>query len=321
MNNHLPWDIIPRPHADLKLLRVDAEHYHDFLWGRDSLGRPLLLLLLPGIHSGELKNRKIELTGIKAEIRRLAENGELYFQLTLLATEKADIFYILCKDLIEKTRTVPDLQAALHLIYQQLERWRTFLSKTAGNILTKQEVQGLFAELSFLEECLDAKTMTVQTAIEGWQGPLGAPHDFIYGAEAIEITSIGSSSAEIVRISGEKQLITHSASLYLRIIFLTQDIHRKNGLSLNGLVQQIREKLPESELPVFDSRLSSSGYINIQEYDWPCFSVSQTQTYGVTGDFPRLTPDTLPQGICDVSYMIRFSSIKNYLISNFKLRG
>jgi hypothetical protein len=320
-NNRFPWDNIRVPQTDLKLIRVDDTHHHDFSWGKDSTGRLLLLLALPGVDAEELKKRKIELTGIKTDIRKLPESGQLYFQLALLTSDNTDIFYTLCSDLIEKTRTVPDLSAALNLIHQRLERWRAFLSKASKSILTRQEIQGLFAELSFLEGCMDKGHVTAQATVEGWQGPLGAPHDFIFGTEAVEIKSVGGSFADGVRISSERQLTTHLNALYLHVVFLMQDIQCSSGISLNTLASRIQGKLTGDALATFDSRLFEFGYIDIPDYDRPCFSVSQVRTYEVTEGFPRLTPDNIPQGISDVSYLVRFASIENFLIKNFKPGG
>jgi hypothetical protein len=259
-NNRFPWDSIAVPQADLKMIRVDDKHHHDFSWGKDATGKLLLVLALPGADAEELLKRKIELNGIKTDIRQLAESGDIYFQLTLQSTDNTDIFYTLCNDIIEKTRTVPDLQAALALIYQRLERWRAFLSKSAKNILTLQEIQGLFAELTFLEGCLDKKHITAQAAIEGWQGPLGAPHDFIFGPEAVEIKSLSSSFADGVRISNEAQLTSHLTLLYLHIILLVQDFDCTTGFSLNQLVQRVRGKFTGEVLAALDSRLFDFGY-------------------------------------------------------------
>lgn len=317
-NNYFPWDNIIIPQSDLKLIRVDDSHPHAFSWGKDSTGKLLLVLSLPAINEDELRSRKIELTGIKTDIKKL-DTGHIYFQLTLLTKENSDIFWTLCNDLIEKTRPVPDLQAALNLVYSRLERWRAFLSKANRNILTLQEIQGLFAELSFLEDCFDHAYVTAQAAVEGWQGPLGAPHDFIFGTEAIEIKSLSGSFADGVRISSEGQLSTHLNFLYLHVVFLMQDFDCKTGLSLNALIHRIREKLADGNvLATLDSRLLEFGYIDISEYEQPCFSISQTRTYEITGDFPKLTPDTIPQGISEVSYFIRFASMENFLKKDFK---
>ena len=146
MNRRFPWDSIATPQADLKLIRVDDNHHHDFSWGKDATGKLLLVLALPGADADDLRRRKIDLTGIKTDIRQLSDTGSLYFQLTLQSSENNDIFYTLCNDLIEQTRTVPDLNSALALLYQRLERWRAFLSKSNKSILTLQEIQGLFAD-------------------------------------------------------------------------------------------------------------------------------------------------------------------------------
>ncbi len=290
-----------------------------FRGGKDSTGKLLLVLSLPAINEEELRSRKIELTGIKTDIKKQPDTGQIYFQLTLLTQENSDIFWTLCNDLIEKTGPVPDLQAALNLVYIRLEHWRAFLSKANRNILTLQEIQGLFAELSFLEDCLDHAYVTAQTAVEGWQGPLGAPHDFIFGSQAIEIKSLSGSFSDGVRISSEGQLTTHLNSLYLYIVFLMQDLDCKTGLSLNSLIHKIRVKLTDSNrLETLDSRLLKFGYIDIQEYDQPCFSISHISIYEVTENFPRLTPDNIPQGISEVSYFIRFARIENFLKIDFK---
>lgn len=318
MNNYFPWDSIATPRADLNLRRVDDKHYHDFSWGKDINGKLLLVLALPGADIEELRKGKIELKGVKTDIRQVSDSGDIYFQLTLQSSDNSDIFYTLCNDLIEKTRAVPDLQSALSLIYNRLEVWRIFLSRSNKSTLSLQEIQGLFAELSYLEECIDEKHVAAQVAVEGWQGPLDAPHDFIFGPEAIEIKSLSRSSEEGVRISSEEQLTTHLDHLYLHIIFLVIDRECCTGISLNQLVARIRGKLTGGQVEVFDKCLFESRYIDIPDYDSPYFSVSQVRTYKIDDNFPRLIPDNIPQGITDVSYCIRFNSIKQFLKNNYK---
>jgi hypothetical protein len=319
--NGFPWDNISIPQTDLKLIRVDDSHNLDFSWGKDSTGKCLLFLELPSEDAAELKRLKVELKGIKTDFRRLPDSGKMYFQLTLLTLENTDIFYTLCNDLIEKTRTASDHSAALVLIHQRLERWRAFLSKTSKNILTRQEVQGLFAELFFLEECMNKGHVTAHAAVEGWQGPLGAPHDFIFGSEAIEIKSICGSFADGVRISNEGQLTTHLKTLYLHVVFLVQDLECKNGLSLNTLVGKIQDKLAEDVRCTFEGKLFEFGYIDIPDYDRPYFSISRARTYEVSEGFPRLTPDNVPQGVTEVSYLVKFSSIEEFLLKDFTPGG
>lgn len=320
--NRLPWETITTPVSDLKLIRIDDSHPHDFSWGKDASGKFLLVLKFHTANIDELKKRKLELNGIKTDIRRVYETEEMYFQLTLQRTENADIFYTLCNDLIEKTRTLSNINSVLNLIYSRLESWRAFLSKANRNLLSAQEVQGLFGELKFLEECIDKKHVSIRAAVEGWQGPLSAPHDFVLGQSAIEVKSISGSQAESVRISSESQLTTHLEDLYLRVIFLAQDTECRTGLSLNSIVRNLKCKLIDNDLiSTFDGRLLDVGYIDIPEYDFPCFSVVSIRTYKVRDDFPRLTSESLPPGISEVSYNISFSSISEFICDSFALGG
>lgn len=316
--SHLPWDSIKSPASDINLLRIDATHPQDFSWGKDSAGRLLLVLKLPMNSEHDLSVRNIVLTGIKSDIFRIEATGEAYFQLALQSKDSADIFYTLCSDLIEKTRAITTAEAALSLVYSRLDRWRVLLSKTNPSLLSPQEIQGLFGELKFLEECIDDGRISTEAAIEGWQGPLGAPHDFIFDQAAIEIKSISGSSADSVRISSELQLTTHLITLHLRVIFLAQDADCNRGASLNTLVRELRDKIQAHDLvQFFDQRLSEIGYIDIPEYGYPCFSVMQNRTYHVREGFPRITPELLPGGISNVAYDISFSSIAGYICDSF----
>lgn len=199
-----------------------------------------------------------------------------------------------------------------------MERWRTLLSRANRNRLSAQEVQGLFGELQFLEECIDGQHVSVQAAIEGWQGPKGAPHDFIFGQSAVEIKSISGSYADSVRISTESQLTTHLDTLHLRIVFLAVDTDCKAGLSLNDLIIRLKRKIQDSDFAsAFEERLAEVGYVDIPEYDFPCFSVAQTRAYEVRDGFPRITPESLAPGISDVSYCIALSSIAGFICDSF----
>ncbi len=270
----------------------------------------------------DLKVRKIALTGITTDVRIIPDTSDGVFLITLQNAENADIFHTLCNDLIKKTRSVPDIHAAIAVIYARLERWRALLSKANRNRLSAQEVQGLFAELHFLEECIDGQHVSIQAAIEGWQGPLGAPHDFMFGQSAVEIKSISGSYADAVKISTESQLTTHLETLHLHVIFLAVDMDCRSGISLNDYVIRLKEKIADSDLiATFEERLAEVGYIDIPDYDFPCFSVAQIRTYEVREGFPRITPESLAPGISDVSYCIAFSSIAEYICDSFTPGG
>ena len=316
--DRLPWEEIHTPASEINRLRVDHSHPYDFFWGKDVSGHYLLVLRFDVALLDDIKIRKIALAGITTDIRVIPDTADGVFLITLQNAENADIFFTLCEALVKKTRSVPDVHAAIAVIYSQLERWRTLLSSAKRNRLSAQEVQGLFGELQFLEECIDGQHVSVQATIEGWQGPSGAPHDFIFGQSAVEIKSISGSYADSVRISTESQLTTHLDMLHLRIVFLAVDTDCKTGLSLNDFIIRLKEKISDSDLvSTFEEKLAEVGYIDIPEYDFPCFSIVRTRTYQVRDGFPRITPKSLAHGISDVSYCIAFSSIAEYICDSF----
>ena len=316
--DRLPWEEIQTPAIEINRLRIDSSHPHDFFWGKDISGHYLLVLRFDSALLYKIKVRKIDLTGITTDIRIVADTADGVFLITLQNAENADIFFTLCDALIKKTRSVPDVNAAIAIIYAQLERWRNLLSRQNRNRLSAQEIQGLFGELQFLEECIDGMHISIRAAIEGWQGPMGAPHDFIFGQSAVEIKSISGSYADSVKISTESQLTTHLETLHLRILFLAVDTDCKTGLSLNDFIIRLKEKITDGDLvSTFEERLVEVGYVDIPEYDFPCFSLVQTRTYEVRDGFPRITPELLTPGISDVSYCIAFSSIIGFICDSF----
>ena len=311
----LPWGKIKIPKNNLGLLRVSPRHPHDFFWGRDTGGRYLLILKCSEFEiREELKRRKMELSGVKIDIRLIPDTEETFFMVLLQRTENADIFLALCNDLIQKTEPIVETSTAIETIFSRLERWRVFLSRARKDILSERQVQGLFSELKFLKKCIEKYHVSPASAVEGWYGPIGGPHDFVFGQSAIEIKSITESQSDSVLISSENQLQTHLEHLYLHILMLSRDNDcMAGGTSLNCIVRKLREKFTgEALLDIFEERLLDAGYIDITDYDLPHFSVSETRTYEVSENFPRITPDTLPEGIKDVSYKINFSSISNY---------
>lgn len=311
----LPWKKIKIPASELNLLRVSPDHPHNFFWGRDAAGHYLLVLKCNKEDFKEkLTRRRIELSGIKADFRSVPDTDETFLIFMLQETENADIFFTLCSDLIQKTEPVTEISAAMQILFARLERWRSFLSRTRKNLLSDREVQGLFSELKFMEKCLDQQLVSPAAVVEGWHGSLRGPHDFVFGQVAVEIKSVAGSQSDSVPISSENQLQTHLDRLYLNIFLLSRDTDCTTGISLNDMVRQMRERFTkENLLDAFEEHLMEYGYIDISEYDLPCFSVLQVRTYFVKEGFPRITPEIIPEGIRDVSYRITFSSIAEYL--------
>ena len=307
-----PWAGINKPVSGFSVLRVDPDHPHDFFWGKDTSGSFLLLFRIEETDCDYLRNKLIELKGVGTDIRVNQTTGQHFFILCLRNTESSDIFHHLCIDLIISTNKIIERHVALKILLTRLRRWKSFLSGRKSHLLSAQEVQGLFAELFFLDMCI-RKSKKTAVAISGWQGPLDGTHDFVLGNSAVEVKSVSGSQKNTVKISSENQLITHLESLFLYVFFLAEFHDCREGQSLNQIVSTVREKIVDLDnRDLFENRLFESGYLELDYYDSPCYSVTQQKCFKVTDGFPRITPDNLPEGLANVSYDLILSSIGKY---------
>lgn len=313
LTDYSPWSDINKPVTGYNSKRVDPDHHHDFFWGKDVDGNYLLLFKITKELAELLENKLIDLKGVKTDLTYHESTSEYFFKLCLQNKEDSDIFYRLCLDLIDRTREVLDRKVALEVINTRLKRWKLFLSGKKKYLLTAQEVRGLYAELEFMHRCL-AKVNDQLTVIEGWKGPLDGPHDFVLGDFAVEVKSVTSSQKDRVRISSENQLVTHLDRLFLHVTFLAEFHDCKKGTSLNQQVETLRDTIRESEhRDLFDSRLYETGYLELKDYDTPCYSVTKHESFMIREGFPRITPEDLAEGVANVTYDLDLKSLEGYV--------
>jgi len=308
-----PWSYIQKPEAGYNVKRADADHPHDFFWGKDDAGNYLLLFELTKDLAATHEDKRIDLHGIKTDITYHTTTSEYFFKLSLQSIEDADIFYRLCLDLIDRTKGVLVRKVALEIIHSRLKRWKAFLRGKKKYLLSAREVRGLFAELEFVHKWL-TKYGDQLTVLEGWQGPLDEPQDFVLGDFAVEIKSLTGLQKDIVKISSEHQLVTHLDNLFLHVIYLAEFHDCKNGVSLNNQVKVVRNAIKELEhKEVFDSRLYEIGYIDLKDYDSPCYSITKQESFHVREGFPRITPADLNEGVSGVTYDLEVKSLSDYV--------
>jgi len=307
-----PWGDIDKPQEGFKFKRVDPGHPHEYFWAKDSEGSYLLLLELTKELTEFLEKKLIDLQGVKTDITWHPSTAQYFFSLKLQNKEDADIFYRLCFDLIDRTADIPALKVALEIINNRLKRWKAFLRGKKKHLLTVQEVRGLFAELVLLQDRL-AGAENQLTVIEGWQGPLGEPQDFVFGDFAVEVKSITGTQKDKVKISSEHQLSSHLDKLYLLVTYLAEFHDCKKGHSLNHQVEIVRDAIKDPDhIDVFESRLFETGYLELKDYDSPCFSVTRCENYQVKDAFPRIVPEDLTEGVSGVTYDLDLKTLENY---------
>lgn len=314
--NSDPWAElrIPAPGEYSKRLVHGAREIHMY-WYRDETDHEgLLVMVPPSISNDEAAKAAMTSRGVSAAVRQNTSRGERFVTIRLEDAAQKELFLKLCDDLIDRALREHEVLAAYRAVCARLKRWQEFLSRGWRNLLSPNEVRGLFAELTFLSEAIDSGRYSDDALIRGWLGPERGQHDFVIADEAIEIKALAGSDRELVRISSEDQLVSHLSTLRLRLYFLVDVKDTPDSESLNEIVRRlsVRFRNDSSTADWFSLRLTQAGYIELPYYDAPRLRVAHSRSYLVREGFPRIVPADLPAGVEDVSYSIRLSAIEPF---------
>jgi hypothetical protein len=319
-SNHNPWADIPfAVSGHFSRLRVNAEVDLALFWFRDDAGRPgLLIEISRDISYVSLQEARISIRDISVDVIEVTEEGIRALVIRLEDIQNQDVFLKLCLDLIEHVKVTEQNQDTFYVICKRLKKWQSLLSGKARNLLSANEVQGLYGELYFLAEMLESNRSCESSLIQGWKGPEKNQHDFIMNDMAVEIKSVAGDQRGKVRITSEDQLDTHLGRLYLRVYFLSEV--QVGGECLNTIARRILNHLTHREnKELFELKLESARYIDIPDYDLPMFRVKDCRTYLVVDDFPRITRRTVPEGVEAVTYDLVLAGIDRFRISGTEI--
>jgi hypothetical protein len=306
-----PWDGIATPGRDFNVRQVADDTAVPCFWGRDAAGACLFIIELEGDYSTPFRKDPVTVRGIGIDLRSEG-SGHQRLVLALESEVDRDLFEGLCRTLLTALGHASDSASSFAVTLAHLRRWKAFLSGRGAQLLSPEEVQGLFAELIFFLELLD-DGRDGAAVVEAWLGPERSHQDFIFGNTAVEVKSLSGTERSTVRISSEDQLESLNDNLFLRIYRLSAIAEAPGARSLNALVQTIEARLTAAEaLEAFDRSLVTHRYAPLPDYDEPEFVVSEVSTYRVEDDFPRLMRSQLPQGIAKVTYDIRLEAIAPY---------
>ena len=312
MMNQTPWDNITKPNIDYNVRLVAESDKIPLYWGRDTAGNCLFVLELEGNHVEQYSKEMTLILGIKLDLQGVASQPTQRLILTLESHSNKDLFLGLCETLITSLNPVTDSATALSVTLTHIKRWKAFMASPRARLLSRDEQQGLFAELSFLLY-LHNNSLRGQAAVEAWRGPDGSHQDFIWGNMAVEIKSLSGRERSTIWISSEDQLETVLDNLYLVIYKLSDSSTSDHAMSLNELVRYIEVELADPDAILeLQKRLATYGYVEMKEYDNPKFLASTPTTYQVTDNFPKLVRSKLPEGVVRIGYGIELEKIREF---------
>lgn len=203
-----------------------------------------------------------------------------------------------------------------------LGKWRRFWGQVPGQLLSIEAQIGLLTEVWFLARWL-IPTVGAQEALECWRGPNGARHDFERKRQSFEAKGTLSKRGCVHTINGIEQLAPPSqGELFLFSLQLREE--KGGDVTLPGEVAACRDRLlADNELvSAFEAQLAKAGFTPAHEpeYSRLVLRVAAQGLYAVKDRFPRLTPQSLrdgvPSGIEHVSYEIDLGGFGDLMVTD-----
>jgi hypothetical protein len=310
-----PWDKIKTPDIDLMTIRADASHPLDFFWAKDHLNRYLFVYLYPSESEIIIENPP-DLEGIQAVSSMYGDSARLI--ITLKDKENWEMFYALCMNLMTAASKKTDPEKAPILILNRLKRWQRLLKKSKLDILPEEKIKGLLGELIFLKNWVIPK-YGVTDAVKFWLGPEGSPQDFAINNLSVEVKCQLGSTKPTVKISSVDQLFTQMSKLILYVITLSKsNSEHKESINLPDIIQEIENLIEDNGSPSinrFQELLIEAGYyFKDKYYDFNYLFVGE-RAFDVHGDFPRILPNQITEGVERLKYEVNLNDCANYEIN------
>jgi hypothetical protein len=211
-------------------------------------------------------------------------------------------------------------------VAKTLEKWRKFWGGAHKQILSEEQIKGLFGELWFLLVWLLPKDLNW---VVSWLGPCGHRNDFEKSKIAIEVKTTSSIRGHIHRINGLDQLDPPEEG----ILYCFSLRVRREGTAINTiplLVSRIKSQLATNQplLDLFEERLALIGYSSVhdEEYSEYKYRTIDERLYVVDDHFPRLTQSLfnpcVPNGVeridYDVNLEVCLESVASYHPNDIK---
>ncbi|PAW61699.1 MAG: hypothetical protein B9S37_04465 [Verrucomicrobiia bacterium Tous-C3TDCM] len=224
-----------------------------------------------------------------------------------------DVFTALAEDLAKKAVGGTEADAARRVI-AGLARWQRFLA-SIGRSLSDEARRGLWGELKILEDII-MPCVGIEVAMIAWKGPFGVAQDFQLTDVALEVKTRAAKSPAVVRISSERQLHAEPWK-HLILIQVAVDEQDGAGETLPDRISKLRKQVHgHAAAEIFEDALIEACWLDAEEekHRLRGFVLREVEMFRVEGDFSRLTPPDLPQGIGGVVYDLSLDAVAGHAV-------
>lgn len=259
-----------------------------------------------GHSSGLLEN---VFTGLELAVDARYPGGRLLCQLSDLRLKEkflSVMIYIADRSIHYKHKEL------FHYILKELTEWSGFLRPTNIGITEAQQI-GLWGELYVLSQFY-GKKLSPKVACGCFLGPLRAPQDFGSLGFTLEIKTTQLSTPKALGISSLEQL---NANVESQGIALLEIDKLQDGVSLKELNHSIESMFASSLSALMEYKKKVSELLGIATEDQISekFKLRQIRCWDVGESFPKLTKDSVPQGVVSAQYKIDIVEIEPFRIN------
>lgn len=254
-------------------------------------------LLVPTGDETVAADSKVSVLGL--HVRKLGFGGSVhvYVDVSCADTDLFDEFDDVVDDVLDEIEET-DRPAATTAA--TVARWRKLFAGKLIRGMSKPAKLGLFAELTLLNQFVDADP---SFSVEAWRGPLREPHDFEAPVRCVEVKALGLMAGTVV-IHGIDQLGMHDGRpLDLVLVRVVED---PDGATIGDLVADLRDSnIPPGALR---SRLAATGWAESPDRPDPDhFAIQDVLRVPVGPEVPRIVRSSLldgalPEGTHDLTY-------------------
>jgi hypothetical protein len=243
------------------------------------------------------------------------QNNSIELYIYLLDSELQDIFILLIQNILEELQICSSENEAIITTLNIVSKWKKLFDKINFTGMTLEQQKGLIGELFFLQFLLKNHN-TTKSIINFWTSTEHEfqAKDFTIANTGVEI-KFSSSYHPKIKVSNEIQLDSENfKNLYL-VLYSCQSV-KENGISLNTLINDIRENLINNEdIIAFNTKLNLYGYFDEDKLNYEkMYSIKKILAYRINDNFPKITKTNLPKGIFNTTYNIEISSIEKHVV-------
>lgn len=267
------------------------------------------------------ESRGISVITNDMRIKGTGQNGIISRYIDIMCVDRTwfDGFNLIGRQITEAVSVGVSTKA--ETVRKVLTRWRYFWGKVPKNLLSKEQIIGLFSELWFMKYWL-FPSHEKRKVIDSWSGPRGGRHDFEFSNLSFEVKGTSIVEGRIHWIHGLDQLLPPEDG---KLLFFSLKLREEKGglTDLSEMVRSCGELLNEDleALDRFENALASVGYspVHDSEYERVKFRVVDDILYNVDANFPKITNKTLlngnPAGVERVDYQINLDGFESCIVA------